>query len=282
MGAVLELAPATATATATATARDIEAPATVPDLLQVTGLRKAYRGVTAVADVSFNVPEHSIVGIIGPNGSGKSTTIDCITGFQPADGGRVLLDGRDLMGLATWKIARAGMTRTFQTVRVYEQLTLMDNLLISMQSFDDVNWLDAVLRTPRLRRAHEAAHARAVELIELIGLKRYTDVPVGILSYGQKKLVALASSLMSKPRLVVLDEPVAGVNPTRVREVEEAIRVLRAAGETFLVVEHNMEFIVNLCDHVVVIDQGRKLVEGLPSEVHADARVLEAYLGVRA
>ncbi|MBP7566331.1 MAG: ATP-binding cassette domain-containing protein, partial [Burkholderiaceae bacterium] len=96
-----------------------EAAATVPDLLQVTGLRKAYRGVTAVADVSFNVPEHSIVGIIGPNGSGKSTTIDCITGFQPADGGRVLLDGRELMGLATWKIARAGMTRTFQTVRVY-------------------------------------------------------------------------------------------------------------------------------------------------------------------
>lgn len=258
-----------------------DAPA-VPDLLQVSGLCKAYRGVTAVADVSFNVPEHSIVGIIGPNGSGKSTTIDCITGFQPADGGRVLLAGQQLMGLATWKIARAGMTRTFQTVRVYDQLTLMDNLLISMQSFDDVNWLDAVLRTPRLRRANEVAHARATQLIDLIGLKRYTDVPVGILSYGQKKLVALASSLMSKPRLVVLDEPVAGVNPTRVREVEEAIRVLRDAGETFLVVEHNMEFIVNLCDHVVVIDQGRKLVEGLPSEVHADARVLEAYLGVRA
>jgi len=255
--------------------------APTPDLLQVSGLRKSYHGVTAVAGVAFNVPEHSIVGIIGPNGSGKSTTIDCITGFQAADAGQVLLDGQDLMGMSSWKIARAGMTRTFQTVRVYEQLSLMDNLLIAMQSFDAVNWIDAVLRTRRLRDAEAAAAARAMDLIRLIGLQRYIDVPVGILSYGQKKLVALAAALMPRPRLVVLDEPVAGVNPTRVREVEEAIRVLRDAGETFLVVEHNMEFIVNLCDHVVVIDQGQKLVEGLPSEVHADARVLEAYLGVR-
>ena len=251
-------------------------------LLQVTNIRKAYRGVTAVAGVSFTVPERGIVGIIGPNGSGKSTTIDCITGFQPADAGEVLLDGVPLMGMPTWKIARAGMTRTFQTVRIYDQMTLMENLLISMQSFDDANWLDAFLRTARLRRAQDEARARALELIGLIGLGRYTDIPVGILSYGQKKLVALASALMSKPRLVVLDEPVAGVNPTRVREVEEAIRVLRDAGETFLVVEHNMEFIMNLCDHVVVIDQGSKLVEGTPAEVHADARVLEAYLGARA
>lgn len=251
------------------------------ELLKVTGIRKAYRGVTAVAGVSFSVPERGIVGIIGPNGSGKSTTIDCITGFQPADAGEVLLDGQDVMGLAPWKIARAGMTRTFQTVRIYDQMTLMENLLISMQSFDDANWIDAFLRTARLRRAQDEARARALELIGLIGLGRYTDIPVGILSYGQKKLVALASALMSRPRLVVLDEPVAGVNPTRVREVEEAIRVLRDAGETFLVVEHNMEFIMNLCDHVVVIDQGQKLVEGTPADVHADARVLEAYLGVR-
>ena len=257
-------------------------PAAAGDLLQVAGLRKAYQGVTAVAGVSINVPEHSIVGIIGPNGSGKSTIIDCITGFQEADAGQVRLDGQELTGLAPWKIARAGLTRTFQTVRVYDQLTLMDNLLVAMQSFDGTHWLDALLRTRRLRREEGKARARALELIALTDLGRYTDMPVGILSYGQKKLVALASSLMSRPRLVVLDEPVAGVNPTRVREVEEAIRVLRDAGETFLVVEHNMEFIMNLCDHVVVVDQGLKLVEGLPAEVHADARVLEAYLGVRA
>jgi branched-chain amino acid transport system ATP-binding protein len=251
-------------------------------LLEVTDLAKSYQGVHAVAGVSFSVPDNAIVGIIGPNGSGKSTTIDCITGFQAADRGRVVLDGQDLAGRASWQIARAGLTRTFQTVRVYEQLTLIDNLLVAMQSFDAANWFDALWRTARLKREEDAARERALSLIGLVGLTRYIDMPVGILSYGQKKLVALASALMSRPRLVVLDEPVAGVNPTRIREIESAIRDLRSAGETFLVIEHNMEFIMNLCDHVVVFDQGMKLMEGPPAEVHADPRVLEAYLGIRA
>jgi ABC-type branched-subunit amino acid transport system ATPase component len=130
--------------------------------------------------------------------------------------------------------------------------------------------------------AESSARGRAESLIDLVGLKRYRDAPAGILSYGQKKLVALIAALMPRPKLVVLDEPVAGVNPSRIREIEEAIRQLRAGGETFLIVEHNTEFIMNLCDWVIVFDQGRKLMEGTPQAVHADARVLEAYLGVRA
>jgi branched-chain amino acid transport system ATP-binding protein len=170
--------------------------------------------------------------------------------------------------------------RTFQNVRVYEQLSVLANLSIAAQQFDQAGWFDELLRTRRYRTVVEAAETRARELIELVGLARYTALEAGILSYGQKKLVALAAALMPKPKLVVLDEPVAGVNPSRIREVEDVLRQLNQAGETFLIVEHNVEFITNLCDNVIVLDQGRKLAEGPAAQVHQDARVLEAYLGL--
>ena len=249
-------------------------------LLDIRELRKSFAGVHAVDGVSFTVEYGTITGLIGPNGSGKSTAIDCIAGFQRADGGRVLLAGTDITGRAAHDIARAGLMRTFQTVRVYEGLTLRNNLTIAAQQFDDATWSDEFFRTRRYRLAAAAAEARARELIELVGLSRYLEAEAGILSYGQKKLLALAAALMPRPRIVVLDEPVAGVNPTRIREVEEVLRQLNAAGETFLIVEHNVEFITNLCHRVIVLDQGRKLAEGTATEIHGDPRVLEAYLGM--
>jgi ABC-type branched-subunit amino acid transport system ATPase component len=249
-------------------------------LLEATGLAKAYRGVHAVADVSFTVAAGTITGLIGPNGSGKSTTIDCISGFQRLDAGRVRLAGADITGLSPQRIARAGLVRTFQTVRVYDEFDLLDNLLVVAAPFHGVGWHDALLRTPRYRRAREAAAARARELLDLVGLTRLVTAPASILSYGQKKLLALAAALMSRPRLVVLDEPVAGVNPTRINEVADILRRARAGGASFLIVEHNVDFITALCDHVIVFDQGRKLTEGPPETVHSDPRVLDAYLGI--
>ena len=249
-------------------------------ILEVTDLRKAYAGVHALDGVSFAVEAGSITGLIGPNGSGKSTAIDCISGFQKRDGGRIVLAGTDISGRPAHHIARAGLMRTFQTVRIYERLSLRDNLAIANQQFDPATWVDEFLRTRRYRDAVDKADARARDLVELIGLKRYYEIETGILSYGQKKLVALAAALMPHPKIVVLDEPVAGVNPSRIREIETALCQLNQAGETFLIVEHNVEFITNLCHRVIVLDQGRKLAEGTAREIHSDPRVLEAYLGM--
>jgi branched-chain amino acid transport system ATP-binding protein len=249
-------------------------------ILEVTDLRKSYAGVHALDGVSFAVEAGSITGLIGPNGSGKSTAIDCISGFQKLDGGRVVLAGNDVTGRVAHHIARAGLMRTFQTVRIYERLCLRDNLAIANQQFDPATWIDELLRTRRYRDAVDAAEKRARHLVELIGLQRYWEIETGILSYGQKKLVALAAALMPHPKIVVLDEPVAGVNPSRIREIEAALGELNRAGETFLIVEHNVEFITNLCHHVIVLDQGRKLAEGTAAAIHTDPRVLEAYLGM--
>jgi len=249
-------------------------------LLEVRDLQKSFAGVRALDGVSFAVEAGSITGLIGPNGSGKSTIIDCISGFARADAGRVTLAGADITGRAPEAVARAGLMRTFQTVLLYERLSLRDNLAIAGQEFDAAIWLDELLRTARYRRAVAAADARARRLLELVGLLGCAEVDAGLLSYGQKKLAALAAALMSQPKIVVLDEPVAGVNPTRIRAVEAILCRLNAAGQTFLIIEHNVEFITNLCHRVIVLDQGRKLAEGTPAQIRQDRRVLEAYLGM--
>lgn len=249
-------------------------------LLRVTGLCKAFRGVRAVQDASFDVEPGSVTGLIGPNGSGKSTTIDCISGFQAADSGQILLNGKTITELSPATVARAGLVRTFQNVRVYDSYSLLDNLLVTEAPFRGLTWRDALLRTHAFRKTRVAAEDRARQLIEDVGLTALIDAPATILSYGQKKLLAFAAAMMSRPMLIVLDEPVAGVNPTRINEVAAILRKANAGGVSFLIVEHNVEFINSLCDKVIVFDQGRKLTEGLPQDVHGDPRVLDAYLGI--
>ena len=250
-------------------------------LLQVRELTKRYFGLTAVDGLSCDLAAGSIVGLIGPNGSGKSTTIDCLSGFQPADRGTWIFEGRELTGLAPHRIARAGLTRTFQTVRAYDELTVLDNLSIAVQESDGIGWLQALSRGARLRRADAAAEARARDLLATVGLAEYAEAPAAILSYGQRKLLAIAASMMARPRLVVLDEPVAGVNPTMIRRIEQVIHKLNAEGVTLLIVEHNVDFIMSLCSRVIVLEAGRKIADGPPELIRSDPRVLAAYLGTK-
>jgi branched-chain amino acid transport system ATP-binding protein len=253
----------------------------VTPLLEVTGLIKRYLGLTAVDEVAFEVEAGTVVGLIGPNGSGKSTIVDCLSGFQPADGGQWRLDGQALTSLPAHRIARAGLTRTFQTVRAYDELTLLDNLRVAAQERDGVGWLPSLSRGPRLRAAERASEARGRDLLTTVGLAEYTEAPAAILSYGQRKLLAIAAAMMARPKLVVLDEPVAGVNPTMIRRIETVIHQLNAEGVTFVIVEHNVDFIMSLCRRVIVLEAGEKIADGPPHLIRSDPHVLAAYLGQR-
>ena len=239
-------------------------------LLEVEGLTKRFGGVTAVNACSFAVPEGSVTALVGPNGSGKTTAFNLITGYARADAGVVRFAGATVRRPDPVRLSRTGLTRTFQQARIFADLTLVENMVAALQQ----PWRSA-FRTAV--RGHEKA--RALELLEEFGLTRLARERAGNLSYGQKKLLEFAAVLMGEPRLVLLDEPTAGVNPVLVEQIEERIRELNARGLTFLVVEHNMNLVMRLCNPVVVLAQGTKLAEGHPDEVRNDSRVLDAYLG---
>ncbi|MBI3824756.1 MAG: ABC transporter ATP-binding protein [Candidatus Rokubacteria bacterium] len=233
----------------------------VTPVLEVDGLVKSFGGVTAVDRVSLRLEAGAIYGLIGPNGSGKTTLFNCITGVERADAGRVLLDGRRVDGLPPWRIARLGVGRTFQTIRIFPELTAVENLLVVTEG----DW--------------EAACARARELLATVKLERLADEYAGNLSYGQQKLVEFARMLMRDPGLVLLDEPAAGVNRTLLNDLLDAVRALRDRGRTVLLVEHDMKVVMGLCETVFVLDHGEKIAEGPPGFIQGDERVIEAYFG---
>ena len=248
-------------------------------LLEVRGLVKRFSGVTAVDGVDLSVERGELVSLIGPNGSGKTTLFNCVTGYLPADGGRVLFRGRDLTGAPPHRVARLGLGRTFQQVSVFARLSALENLLVFVQQHQGDSLVPRLLRTPRVRRLEAQAIERARALLDLVGLGDRAGAPAGSLSYGQRKLLAFAAALMPDPELLLLDEPAAAVNPTMINQMKDHIRALHRQGKTVLLVEHNMDVVMDISERVVVLDHGQKLAEGPPGAIRRDPRVIEAYFG---
>lgn len=237
--------------------------------LDIHSLTKSFYGVRALNDVAFSVAPGELVGLIGPNGSGKTTAVDCITGFLAPDRIAATLDGEPIEGERPDRLARRGLVRTFQQVRIFSTLTVRQN--ISMGA-----WALHGLDRPR---DWHAVDRRTEELIDTLKLRRLADAPAGSLSYGQRKLVEFGAGLQCLPRLLVLDEPVAAVNPTLARTMRDRIVGLNRAGVSILLIEHNMELVNDICHRLVVLDHGDKIADGPPAEVMALKAVQEAYFG---
>ena len=229
--------------------------------LEVVDVHKSFGGVHAVNGVSLTLERGRIYGLIGPNGSGKTTLFNCITGVDRRDRGRILLDGERIDDLKPYQVAQRGVGRTFQVIRVFPELTALENLLVVTRD----SWAQA--------------SARALELLRFVKLERLAGEYAGNLSYGQQKLVEFVRMLMRDPSLVLLDEPAAGVNRTLLNDLLDAVRRLRDQGRTVLLVEHDMKVVMGLCETVFVLDHGEKIAEGPPGVIQTDERVIEAYFG---
>jgi ABC-type branched-subunit amino acid transport system ATPase component len=239
-------------------------------LLAVEGLTKSFGGIRALDDCGFEIAQGTVGALIGPNGSGKTTAFNVITGYQLADAGRLAFRGRAVRRPDPCRLQRLGMARTFQQARVFPELSVLENVVLAHHQ----PW-HALLR----RRVPIVDRTRAADLLDEFGLGLYADMPAGTLSYGQRKLLEFASVLMGEPALVLLDEPTAGVNPVMVDTIEHHIRRRHAQGVTFLIVEHEMSFVMRLCDPVIVLDRGRPIACASPREIQNNPSVLDAYLG---
>jgi branched-chain amino acid transport system ATP-binding protein len=249
-------------------------------MLELHGVEKSFGGLKAVDDCSLEVKEGSITGLIGPNGAGKTTLFNIITGHIKADGGKIRFQGQFIQGLPPHQIFRRKIYRTFQITREFSQMTVLENLMIMPASQVGEKIWNTWIRPATVRHQERQIVKKALDVLEFVELFDLKDEYAGSLSGGQKKLLEIARSMMADPLMVLLDEPGAGVNPTLMKKLIANIETLRQEkGITFLLIEHDMDLVMNLCDPVIVMSEGKKLAEGTSAEIKSDERVLEAYLG---
>jgi branched-chain amino acid transport system ATP-binding protein len=252
-------------------------------LLETQGLRKEFGGLVANDDVDFVVPEGSVVSLIGPNGAGKTTFFNMLTGVYKPTAGRVFFAGEDMTGKPPHAYTQRGIGRTFQNIRLFQNMTALENVLVGMHVRLKGNLIEAILRTPRVRHEETDARARARELLEYCGLRRKDEVVGRNLSYGDQRRLEVARALATQPRLLLLDEPTAGMNPQETAEFTGFVgRLRQERGLSVLLIEHDMRVVMGVSDYVTVLDYGQKIAEGTPQEIQKNERVIEAYLGSAA
>jgi branched-chain amino acid transport system ATP-binding protein len=252
-------------------------------LLETFSLRKEFGGLVAVDDVDFTVPEGSIVSLIGPNGAGKTTFFNMLTGVYKPTAGSLAFAGEDMTRKPPHAYTQRGVGRTFQNIRLFQNMTALENVLVGMHTRLKGNLFEAILRTPRIRHEEAGARDRARELLEYCGLRRKEEEIARNLSYGDQRRLEVARALATQPKLILLDEPTAGMNPQETVEFTSFVSRLRAdRGLTVLLIEHDMRVVMGVSDRVTVLDYGEKIAEGVPGEIQKNERVIEAYLGTAA
>lgn len=248
-------------------------------LLSAKGLSKSFGGIRAVNNAYLEVPQGSITGLIGPNGAGKTTLFNLLSNFIRPDQGEVFLDGQPIHQLPSYQIALKGCVRTFQVARVLSRLTVLENMLLASPRQTGENFLNVWFQGAKIRQQEQENRAKALDILDSIGLGEKAQDYAGALSGGQRKLLEIGRALMTEPKLILLDEPAAGVNPTLIAQISDHIIEWNRQGITFLIIEHNMDVIMSLCHHVWVLAEGTNLADGIPSEIQKNERVLKAYLG---
>ncbi len=249
-------------------------------ILEVRGLTMRFGGLLAVNGVGLTVHDKQVVSMIGPNGAGKTTVFNCLTGFYQPTSGEILLDGEAIQGLPGHKIARKGVVRTFQNVRLFKDMTAIENLLVAQHRHLDTGFLSGLLKTKAFRKSEHEAMDFAAHWLEQVNLTDIANRPAGTLAYGQQRRLEIARCMMTRPRILMLDEPAAGLNPKETEDLKALIGVLRDSHDvTVLLIEHDMKLVMSISDHIVVINQGCPLADGTPEQIRDNPDVIKAYLG---